>query len=87
MVFVFIIRFILAAVITMVAINLFSPMIYRLWFEQLRQQNANYPQLQTAGDVFFGNFLILSWVVLGLIIMWGIVVAQRKRVQQTFEEI
>lgn len=86
MVFVFIIRFIVAAAITMVAINIFSPIIYRMWFEDLRP-TVTQARLLDAGDVFFSNFLILSWVVLGVIIMWGIVVAQRKRVQQRFEEV
>jgi hypothetical protein len=86
MIFVFIIRFITAAAITMVAINIFSPMIYRMWFEELRP-TVTQERLLAAGDVFFGNFLILSWVVLGIIIMWGLVVAQRKRVQSRFEEV
>jgi hypothetical protein len=86
MVFVFIIKFVTAAAITMVAINIFSPIVYRMWFQELRP-TVTQDRLLDAGDVFFSNFLILSWVVLGLIIMWGIVVAQRKRVQQRFEEV
>jgi len=87
MVFVFIIRFVVAAAITFIVINITSPIIYTMWYNELRPFNEGFPRLLAAGDTFFGNFLILSWVVPAMIIMWGIIVAQRKRVQQTLEEI
>jgi len=87
MVFVFIIRFVVAAAITFITINITSPIIYTIWFNDLRPMNESYPRLLDAGDTFFGNFMILAWVVPAMIIMWGVIVAQRKRVQQTLEEI
>ncbi len=76
-----------AAAITFIVINITSPIIYTMWYNDLRPMNEGSARLVAAGDTFFGNFMILAWVVPAMIIMWGIIVAQRKRVQQTLEEI
>lgn len=78
--FVFIGRFVAAAVITFLTIFAMSPIVYSIWYGNLRSMNAG--TLQAAGDTFFSNFLILSFVVPGLIILWGFVVAVRKRVEE-----
>jgi len=77
--FVFAVRFILAAGLVFFVINIFAPVIYSVWYDDLRDGVTN-PRLQAAGDTFFGNFIIMSYVVPGLIIAWGFLVAQNKRV-------
>lgn len=78
--FVFIGRFVAAAVVTFLVIFAMSPIVYTIWYGNLRAMNSG--TLLAAGDTFFSNFLILSFVVPGLIIMWGLVVAVRKRVEE-----
>ena len=79
--FVFIGRFVAAAVITFLVIFAMSPVVYSIWFDNLRAMNSG--TLRDAGDTFFSNYLILSFLVPGLIILWGFVVAVRKRVAET----
>ena len=83
--FVFIGRFIVAAVITFAVIFAASPIVYSIWYDNLRDMNTG--TLRDAGDTFFSNYMILSFVVPGLIIVWGFVVAVRKRVEETYEDI
>lgn len=81
--FVFIGRFVAAAVITFLVILAMTPIVYNIWFNNLRDMNEG--TLQAAGDTFFANFQILSFLVPGLIIVWGFVVAVRKRAQDTYD--
>lgn len=83
--FVFIGRFVGAAVITFAVIFAMSPIVYSIWYDNLRDMNSGI--LQDAGDTFFDNYRILSFIVPGLIIVWGFVVAVRKRAQETYEDI
>ena len=83
--FVFIGRFVAAAIVTFAVIFAMSPIIYSIWYSNLRAMNSG--TLQAAGDTFFSNFLILSFIIPGLIIVWGFVVAVRKRVAETYEDI
>jgi hypothetical protein len=83
LVFAFIVRFIVAAGVTFIVINVMAPIIYDVWYGNLRDSitdTAYGLRLAGIGDIFFGNFLIMSFVVPGIIIIWGFVVAQRKRV-------
>ena len=77
--FVFIGRFVVAAVITFLIIFAMSPIVYSIWFNNLRDMNSG--TLQAAGDTLFANYEILAFMVPGLIIIWGFVVAVRKRAQ------
>lgn len=79
----FILRYVLAAGITFAVIFVTAPIAYMIWYGSLRAMNSG--SLQNAGDLFFSNFQIMSFVVPGIIIMWGFLVATRKRVQE--EEI
>ena len=79
--FVFIGRFVAAAAITFLTIFAMSPIVYSIWYGSLRSMNSG--TLLAAGDTFFSNFLILSFLVPGLIILWGFVVAVRKRVAES----
>lgn len=81
--FVFILRYILAAAITFAVIFVTAPIAYTVWYGSLRSMNTG--TLLSAGDLFFSNLQIMSFVVPGIIIMWGFLVATRKRVQE--EEI
>lgn len=81
--FVFIMRYILAAGITFAVIFVTAPIAYTIWYGSLRAMNSG--TLQNAGDLFFSNFQIMSFVVPGIIIMWGFLVATRKRVNEEEE--
>lgn len=83
--FVFIARFIVAAVVTFAVIFAISPVVYSIWYDNLREMNSG--TLRDAGDTFFSNYMILAFIVPGLIIVWGFVVAVRKRVEETYEDI
>ena len=83
--FVFIGRFVVAGVITFAVIFAMSPVVYSIWFDNLRDYNTG--TLRAAGDTFFSNYQMLSFIVPGLIIVWGFVVAVRKRAQETYEDI
>lgn len=78
--FVFIMRYILAAGITFAVIFVTAPIAYTIWYGSLRSMNSG--TLLTAGDLFFANFQIMSFVVPGIIIMWGFLTATRKRVSE-----
>lgn len=78
--FVFILRYVLAAVITFAVIFVTAPIAYTIWYGSLRSMNSG--TLLNAGDLFFANFQIMSFVVPGIIIMWGFLVAVRKRAQE-----
>ena len=77
----FVLRLVLAAGSIFVILNITTPIVYSVWYDNLRE-GVTFSNLQTTGDVFFGNFLIMSYVVPGIIIIWGFIIAQRKRVQQ-----
>ena len=83
--FVFIGRFVVAGVITFAVIFAMTPVVYSIWYDNLREMNSG--TLQEAGDTFFSNYMVLAFVVPGLIIVWGFVVAVRKRVEETYEDI
>lgn len=83
--FVFIGRFVVAAVVTFAVIFTMSPIVYSIWYSNLRAMNSG--SLRAAGDTFFSNFMILSFLIPGLIILWGFVVAVRKRVAEQYEDI
>lgn len=83
--FVFIGRFVVAAVITFAVIFAMTPVVYSIWYDNLRDMNSG--TLQAAGDTFFSNYQILAFIVPGLIIVWGFVVAVRKRVEESYEDI
>lgn len=78
--FVFMGRFILAAVVTFAVIFVMSPVLYSIWFDYLRDFNTG--SLRDSGDTFFSNYLIMAFLIPGLIIVWGFVSAIRKRVEE-----
>lgn len=79
--FMFVLRFVVAAGSIFVILNVTLPLAYDMWYNQLREQTVG-DNWQLIGDVFFSNFLILTYVIPGIVIIWGFVVAQRKRVQE-----
>ena len=80
--FIFMIRLVVAAASSFIIFNITAPIMYNVWYVQLRD-DVTFSNLQATGDMFFGNWLILQYMAPGLIIIWGFVVAQRKRVSQT----
>lgn len=77
----FVLRLVLAAGTIFVILNVTTPIVYSVWYDNLRA-GVTFSNLQTTGDIFFGNFLIMSYVVPGIIIIWGFITAQRKRIQE-----
>lgn len=80
-----ILNFILAAGVVFVVIYVTTPIMYEIWFTQLRPENGN-PTLITAGDRFFQSWMVLGYVVPGLIIAYGFSVAARKRVREDISD-
>lgn len=84
MVFMTVLVFVLAAATVFVTIQVMTPFLYEIWFNNLQSQNPG--KFQEIGNNAFGAWLVMSYIVPGLIIMWGIISANRKRVQeQRFE--
>lgn len=75
------IPFVVAAGITFVAINVMTPFLYDLWFNNLSTTFED-TSLKQAGDNIFGMWQIMSFVVPGLIIIWGFAVAHNKNVRE-----
>lgn len=81
-----VLAFVLAAIVIFVSIQLLSPFLYDIWFNNLRDQVPS-AWGQTAGDRIFASWQIMSFIVPGILIMWGFMIANRKRVQEAqFEE-
>jgi len=79
--FMTVLAFVLAATVIFVTIQLMSPFLYDLWYENLRDMVAP-GNLQDAGDRIFASWQIMSFVVPGILMMWGFMIANRKRVQE-----
>ena len=75
------IPFVVAAGISFVAINIMTPFLYDLWFNHLAPTFAD-GVLKTAGNNMFGMWQIMSFIVPGLIIIWGFAVAHNKTVRE-----
>ena len=75
------IPFVVAAGITFVAINIMTPFLYDLWFNNLALSVAQ-DDLRASGDRIFGMWQIMSFIVPGLIIIWGFAVAHNKTVRE-----
>lgn len=73
-----IMTFVVFAGITFLAIQFMTPILYDFWFGNLRDQ-VTQASLLTAGDLMFGSWKLLSYIVPGIIILWGILLANQKR--------
>lgn len=76
-----VINFVFFAAVTFVAIQTMTPFLYDFWYGQLRDQVTS-GTLLSAGDAMFGSWQVMSMVVPGLIIIWGVVQANNKRPQE-----
>jgi len=79
--------FVVFAGITFLAIQFMTPMLYDFWFLNLRDNvSGNTSSLGTtllnAGDLMFSSWKVLSYVIPGIIILWGILLANQKRPQE-----
>lgn len=82
-----VLAFVLAAIVIFVTIQLMSPFLYELWFDNFRNMVPSGSWAETAGDRVFASWQIMSFIVPGILIMWGFMLANRKRVQEAhFEE-
>ena len=73
-----ILNFVFAAGVVFAVIYVTTPILYDMWFTHLRDQNTN-PTLITAGDRFFQSWMLMGYIVPGIIIAYGFSVAARKR--------
>ena len=68
-----------AAIITFAVIQVMTPFLYTLWFDQLRD-NIAAGTLRDAGDNMFNvSWTVMSYVVPGILILWAIVLGNQKR--------
>ena len=82
-----IMTFVVFAGITFLAIQFMTPILYDFWFNILRDDVAENTSslgtsLLSAGDLMFNSWKILSYVIPGIIILWGILLANQKRPQE-----
>lgn len=83
-----IMTFVVFAGITFLAIQFMTPILYNFWFDIMRPdiEDNGTTSLNTtllnAGDLMFGSWKLLSYVIPGIIILWGILLANQKRPQE-----
>ena len=79
MVFMPVVILVATAASVFITIQLATPILYDIWFNNLRNMVAA-GNLRDAGDNAFNvSWVIMSYVVPGLLILWAIVLANRKR--------
>ena len=76
-----IMTFVTFAGITFLAIQFMTPMLYDFWYDNLRDQ-VTQESLRNSGDLMFGSWKLLSFIIPGIIILWGILLANQKRPQE-----
>lgn len=81
MVFMTTILFVVAAGVVFITIQVMTPFLYDMWFNNLRAENST--ESIVWGDNIFGSWQVMSYIVPGLIILWGIILANQKRTQET----
>ena len=74
-----IIPFVVAAAVVFLTINIMTPVLYDMWFNQLQDQNDT--ESAAIGDRAFFMFQIMGYLVPGIIIMSGFAAAHRKSVR------
>ena len=68
-----------AAIITFAVIQVMTPFLYDTWFNNLRD-NVAAGTLRDAGDNMFNvAWIIMSYVVPGVLILWAVVLGNQKR--------
>lgn len=76
-----IMTFVTFAGITFLAIQFMTPILYDFWFDNLRDQ-VTQEGLRSSGDLMFSSWKLLSFVIPGIIILWGLLLANQKRPQE-----
>ena len=71
-----------AAIITFAVIQVMTPFLYDIWFNNLRTTMAE-GTLRDAGDNIFNvGWITMSYVVPGILILWAIVLGNQKRARE-----
>ena len=84
MVFLSVIILIATAATVFITIQFMTPFLYDLWFNNLRTMVAA-GTLRDAGDNAFNvSWVVMSYVVPGLLILWAIILGNRKRASEEF---
>lgn len=80
------IQYIYTAGIIFVLFFILSPILYSVWYDNFRSMvntsNSFGQRMQAAGDVLFKNFMILGYLIPGIIIGWGFAAAARTGTQE-----
>lgn len=92
MVYIEVLNFVAAAGIVFITLYVTAPIVYDMWYNNMRDdiqtaittnpQHTFLPLLLTGGDRLFGSFMIMGYVIPGVIIAWGFATAARKRVRE-----
>jgi len=80
-----VLTYLFAAGIIFLTIFVTAPMVYTIWFDNLRLSMPDTPygnSLKGTGDLFFSSYKILGYLVVGVVIAYGFAVAARKGVQE-----
>lgn len=87
--FAFLLYFIIAAAIVFIIIFVTGPVLYTVWFDNLRNDipNTTYGnRLASIGDLYFSEYQILGFLVPGIIIAWGFAAAASRGAQTDVQE-
>lgn len=93
MVYANILQFILVAAVVFIIINVMTPFLYNVWYNNLTPQVKNSTELSATKMVNAGNNLFITWQIMGylvpgIIIAYGFATAARTgtREQEAFDE-
>jgi hypothetical protein len=75
-----ILPFVVAAAVVFIVLNVMTPFLYDVWFNELQSMNDG--NLRLAGDRAFFMWQIMGYIVPGLLIMGGFAAAHRKSVRE-----
>ena len=75
-----ILPFVAAAAVVFIVLNVMTPFLHDMWFENLDDKNTS--ELRDVGDNVFFIWQIMGYIVPGMIILGGFAAANRKTVQE-----
>ena len=77
MVYAQVLNFVLVAAVIFVSINILTPFLYDVWYNNLSTGVTN-TTLKTAGNNLFTTWTILGYIIPGIIIAYGFATAARQ---------
>lgn len=80
------IQYVITAGIIFILFFILSPILYSVWFDNFRDMifvgSPFGERMRTVGDILFGNFMILGYLIPAILIGWGFAEAARTGTQQ-----